>query len=313
MAYKYLFGPVPSRRLGISLGVDLVPFKTCTLNCVYCECGPTTYLTSERKEYVPFDEVMNELDDCLSLSPSLDFITFSGSGEPTLNIRIGDIIDLVKQKYPEYRIAVLTNGTLLSDVKLRDGLMKANLILPSLDATSEELFNKINRPCKEINAKDAVSGLIELRKEYSGEIWLEVFIIPELNDVPEEIHQLKSAIQEIKPDRIQLNTLDRPGSEKWVVPATKDGMEKIASYLGNAEIIADFSSRREVKSFDRSIEDAILSTTRRRPCTAADLSAILGLHINEVNKYIQALIESGSIKIDVQERGVFYSIKPASD
>jgi len=151
MKFKHLFGPVPSRRLGISLGIDLVPYKTCTANCVYCECGKTTNLTIERKEYIPTDEILNELDVYLKQAPDLDYITFSGSGEPTLHSKIGEIINFLKKNYPQYKVAVLTNGTLLFHKELRDELKNADIIKPSLDAGSDEIFKKIKRPHENLN------------------------------------------------------------------------------------------------------------------------------------------------------------------
>jgi wyosine [tRNA(Phe)-imidazoG37] synthetase (radical SAM superfamily) len=307
MSYKYLFGPVPSRRLGISLGIDLVPYKTCTLNCVYCECGRTTDLTIQRKEYVPTAAILSELDHYLRDGPELDYITFSGSGEPTLHSGLREIIDFLKTRYPKYRIAVLTNGTLLYDKKTRSEIMGADLIIPSLDAASEVAFKKINRPQKGLSLGRILSGLADLRKEFSGEIWLEVFIVPGLNDNEDELGLMKEAIDKIKPDKVQLNTLDRPGTEDWVMPEPKERMEEIASRLG-AEVIADFKSRKKVNSFSEDTEKDIISTIRRRPCTASDLSEILGLHINEVNKYLQTLLESGRIRSEEGERGRFFRI-----
>jgi len=215
--YKYLFGPVPSRRLGMSLGVDLVPHKVCSLNCIYCECGATTKLTTERAEYVPYNEVIQELKRFLSDKPALDYITFSGSGEPTLNSRIGDILKFIKQNYPGIPIAVLTNGTLLNDKQVRGEILGADLVLPSLDVASDLSFRKINRPVHSLNIKDYIEGLIEFRKEYKGKIWLEVLIIPGYNNSKEDLKLLKEAFNKIKPNSIQLNTLDRPG----VIPSVK--------------------------------------------------------------------------------------------
>jgi len=274
MKYKHLFGPVPSRRLGVSLGIDLVPHKTCTLNCVYCECGKTTNLTIERKEYVPTDEILNELKHYLDESPALDYITFSGSGEPMLHIKISEIIDFLKNNHPKYKVAVLTNGTLFYNKGVRDEVKNADLIIPSLDAGSCEIFKKINRPYEKLNLNEVVEGLAALRKEFPGEIWLEIFVVPGLNDTVDESQKIKEIIEKINPDKIQLNTLDRPGTEKWVMPAKKEELEKIASFL-NAEIIADFKPRKKIKSFSKDIEGGIISTLRRRPCTAKDLSEIV--------------------------------------
>lgn len=308
MTYNHLFGPVPSRRLGISLGIDLVPYKTCTLNCIYCECGGTTNLTLDRKEYVPLDEILAELDDYLKDGPELDYITFSGSGEPTLHTGIKRIIAFLKKDYPKYKVAVLTNGTLLYDKKIREEFMGADLIIPSLDAASEEAFKKINRPHKNLLLDKIIDGMVELRKEFTGDIWLEIFIVPGLNDTIKELQLLKKAIERIKPDKIQINTLDRPGTESWVKAAQKAELKKIASILGG-EVIANFESRKRVKSFSKDIEEEIIATIGRRPCTARDLSHILGLHLNEVNKYLQMLLQSGRICSEEEKRGTFFRIK----
>ena len=221
MKFKHLFGPVPSRRLGVSLGIDLVPHKTCTLNCVYCECGRTADLTLDRKEYVPTDEILNELKHYLDESPALDYITFSGSGEPMLHIKISEIINFLKNNYPGYKVAVLTNGTLFYNKWVRGEVKNADILIPSLDAASNEIFKKINRPHEKLNLKEIINGLAELCREFSGVIWLEIFIVPGLNDTDSELQKIKNIIEKINPDKVQLNTLDRPGTENRVMPTKK--------------------------------------------------------------------------------------------
>ena len=243
MAYRYLFGPVPSRRLGISLGIDLVPHKTCVFDCVYCECGRTTDLACKRREYVPTDRVIEELDDFLAKGPDLDYVTFAGSGEPTLHTGLGEIISFIKERYPRYRVAVLTNSALLTDPEVRVALMRADLVVPSLDAVSEEIFLKINRPSPGITAGRVLEGLLDFVREYPGEVWLEVFIVPGINDTEEEIRLLKDAVVAISPDRIQVNTLDRPGTDIRVRPASRGALERIASVLGGETIGAAYTDR----------------------------------------------------------------------
>ncbi len=307
--YKYLFGPVPSRRLGISLGVDLIPPKTCSLNCIYCECGKTTNLTIERKAYVPTEMVLAELKTFLSPTPQLDYITFSGSGEPTLHAGIGEITMFLKENFPAYKIALLTNGTLFFQPELIQEVQKIDLILPSLDAASDLIFKKINRPFHQLKLDSVIKGLRELRKNYTGQFWLEVFIVPGLNDTDDEINRLNNAIEQINPDRVQLNTLDRPGTVSWVKAATRDTLEMIAQKLNrNTEIIANFQKRENVASFNADIESSILQTIRRRPCTVDDLSTTLGLHPNEINKYIETLLRRDLIYPETLERGVFFKI-----
>ena len=309
--YQYLFGPVPSRRLGMSLGIDLVPHKVCTLNCVYCECGPTTNLTLERKEYVPYDIVVKELQQYLNNNPSPDYITFSGSGEPTLNSRFGEILNFIKQNFLDIPVAVLTNGTLFFDSQVRKEMLNADLVLPSLDAASDLCFRKINRPFHTLRIKEYIQGLVDFSKEYTGKMWLEVFILPGYNNNKEELLLLKKAFKKIKADSIQINTLDRPGTVAGLKAASKSELKKIVTLwdLDNVEIIAAAPKRKEIKSYRDDIESAILETISRRPCTLEDLAVILGLHINEINKYLDVLEADNKIKIVKQPRGNFYQIK----
>ena len=308
--YKHLFGPVPSRRLGISLGVDLVPHKVCTLNCIYCECGSTTRLTLERAEYVPFDELLEELEDYFAKNPDPDFITFSGAGEPTLHSRIGEVLSFIKKLKPSIRVALISNGTLFSDPEVRRELTEVDVVLPSLDAATERAFRKINRPRKDLKLDEYVRGLVEFKKEFKGEFWLEVLILPGYNDDPENIQALRKAIHAIAPDRIQLNTLDRPGVINGLRPATREELEAIVHEwdMEHVEIVVPVAEREESKAFRTDVEAAILETISRRPCTIEDIHQILGIHINEINKYLGTLEESGQIETNRQERGVFYQL-----
>jgi len=309
--YKYLFGPVPSRRLGMSLGVDLVPRKVCSLDCVYCEVGATTKLTLERKEYILYDKVTKELEHYFSTSPEPDYITFSGSGEPTLNSRIGDVLEFIKRKKPHIPIAVLTNGTLFHDRKVRRELLNAAVVLPSLDAALDSSFQKINKPASQLKIDAYIQGLEDFRNEYHGEIWLEVLIIPGYNDSKENLSALKKAFKRIKPNRIQLNTLDRPGTIADIRAASRQELQRIMGYwnMKNVEIIAAAPERKDIKSYRGDTESAILGTISRRPCTLDDLISILGLHVNEINKYLDVLEADGKIKPVRQERGFFYQLR----
>ncbi len=305
--YKYLFGPVPSRRLGMSLGVDLVPHKVCSLNCVYCECGRTTKLTTERREYIPYDGVVQELTDYLSHNPHPDYITFSGSGEPTLNSRIGDVLHFIKT-HSKIPVAVLTNGTLFYDKDVRKELLEADVVLPSLDAAEDLAFRKINRPSHSLNVPEYIQGLIDFRKEYKGQIWLEVLIIPGLNDTEANLQALKEAFLRIKPEEIQLNTLDRPGAVNNIRAATRKELQDIVHFweLPQVKIIAAAPDRKKIVSYRDDMESAILETIRRRPCTLEDMHKILGLHINEINKYLDVLEDEKKIISVREKRGVFY-------
>ncbi|NLZ28802.1 MAG: radical SAM protein [Firmicutes bacterium] len=310
MKKQYLFGPVPSRRLGLSLGIDLVPFKTCSLNCIYCECGRTTDLTMTRKEYVPVAAVLAELDHYLKDGPELDFITFAGSGEPMLHEHIDRVVDHIKDRYPQYPLCLLTNGTLFSSAHLRDQINLIDLIVPSLDAASEGVFRQLNRPHPNLNCKDVISGLVSLRHEYRGEICMEVFIVPGLNDTDGELEAIKKALEKINPDRIQLGTLDRPGAEAWVKGAAPNRMVEIAEHLGcEAELIEEEPSLSKTPAFDTGYADTILQTLRRRPCTVEDLSRIIGVRPAEVQKYLRQLLSAGLVEMERQKRGIFIRIK----
>jgi len=307
MAYQYLFGPVPSRRLGISLGIDLVPHKTCTFNCVYCECGQTTDLTCERREYVPPARVIAELEAFLARAPDLDYVTFAGSGEPTLHSGIGEIIAFIKDRYPDYRVAVLTGSALLADPEVRAALMRADLVVPSLDAVSEEVFLELNRPCPGLTAERMLAGIAAFVREFPGEIWLEVFIVPGLNDTEGELLRIRDAIAAIGPDRIQVNTLDRPGTEVWVRPALTRTVEQIASLFGeSAEVIGVACTDLAVLPEVREALERILATIRRRPCTPGDLAVLLGLRPAEVSKCLRVLEAAGVVETVQEKRGVFY-------
>ena len=309
--YKYLFGPVPSRRLGMSLGVDLVPKKVCSLDCVYCEVGKTTKLTLERKEYIKVDRVKEDLTNYFNNNPDPDYITFSGSGEPTLNVFIDEILQFIKENKPNVPVAVLTNGTLLHDSNVRATLLKADLVLPSLDAATEEVFNKINRPAEGLNVDTCIQALIDFRKEFKGTMWLEIFILPGYNDSKNELAELKKAILKIQPDSVQLNTLDRPGTVSNLRGATREELQGVVDdwALDNVIIIAAAPERKQMKTYRSDIETAIVETIVRRPCTLDDLTKILGKHVNEVNKYLDVLEADGKIETVEQERGVFYQVK----
>lgn len=309
--YKYLFGPVPSRRLGMSLGVDLVPKKVCSLDCVYCEAGKTTKLTTERMEYVKTENIIGELTDYFLNNPDPDYITFSGYGEPTLNLAIGEVLDFIKQNKPDIPVAVLTNGTLFGDEIVRQSILKADLVLPSLDAATEAVFRKINRPPDSLMFDDYIQGLIDFSREFSGKIWLEIFILPDYNDSEEELAALKEIIVQIKPDSIQLNTLDRPGTVADLRGATRAELQRVVDFwqMDNVIIIAASPERKKIRSYRTDTESAILETIARRPCTVDDLAKILGLHINEVNKYLDVLEAEQKIETTKQERGYFYKIK----
>lgn len=309
MSYKYIFGPVPSRRLGISLGVDLVMHKTCNLNCVYCECGETEKHSTERKEYVNADEVITEVKAVLATGMHLDYITFSGAGEPTLNKELGKIISEIKE-LTQTKVAVITNGTLLSNKEVQDDLMNADVIMPSLDSATEEGFVKLNKPAKGLKIEKIIDGIADFRKVYTGEIWLEVFIVEGINDSKREIIAMISAINKIKPNVVQLNSLDRPPAEGWVKKASIETLEKIQEELtemtgAKVEIITKYRERTMIKNYTENSEKLILNMIEKRPCTIEDISSVTGLEKQEINKYIDVLEKDGQVKSIIGDRGVF--------
>lgn len=317
MTENHIFGPVMSRRLGRSLGIDLLPFKTCSYDCVYCECGATTHITTKRAEFFPTEEVISQLDTVLRERPTLDYITFAGSGEPTLSLSIGRIIRHLKTAYPEYKVAVLTNGSLLGNKEVAADLSQADLVIPTLTSTSQETFEKIHRPYPGLLIKTIISDILEFRKEFHGEIWLEIFLIPDLNTSLEELTSLRDVIDKIQPARIQLNTLDRPAAEDWVTAPDPDELENIRKYFAELKIPVDVAGvcceQPDVCRAGESTHEQILKTLRIRPSTVEDLASMTGLHHHEVAKYLSGLLEEGTVHIQRGKRGVFYFAGPNTD
>jgi wyosine [tRNA(Phe)-imidazoG37] synthetase (radical SAM superfamily) len=303
---KYIFGPVPSRRLGRSLGVDLVPYKTCTFDCIYCDLGRTIRKTTSRQSYVIPEEIQGELELTLSvLEKKPDYITLSGSGEPTLNTNIGEIIERIKE-ITSIPVAVLTNSSLLSLNEVRRDLSNADVVLPSLDTVSPTLFEYINRPDTSLRIEEIMSGLIQFRKEYRGHIWLEIVFCRGVNDGKKEIDNLKEIIERIKPDRVQLNTPVRPPAEDFVFPLTLGQLEEIREKLGNkAEIIPEFSAPLG-EEFNSVKDTEILNLIKRRPCTTEDISKALGLRMDEVMKHLDHLTKKGTIRYRMYEDRCYY-------
>ena len=301
---QYIFGPVPSRRLGRSLGVDIVPFKLCPLDCVYCQLGRTTDKVAVRKDYVPIDEVVSELKQRLDEGTEADFITISGSGEPTLHNRLGELINRIKT-VTQIPVAVLTNGVLFDDPSVRADCSRADVVLPSLDAADQPTFERVNRPCANISIENVICGLCKFRNQFAGQIWLEVFIVEGFNTAPAQIAALRAAISRIRPDKVQLNTAVRPTADFNIPKVTRDRLEQIASQLGQgAEVVADFTAAHLDKHMVRSSED-ILEMLRRRPCSLDDICHGLAIPPNEVIKHIEILRNRGFIEA-VETGGVLF-------
>ncbi|OFV66739.1 MAG: radical SAM protein [Candidatus Syntrophoarchaeum butanivorans] len=300
---RYTYGPVLSRRLGRSLGIDLVPYKTCTFDCVYCQLGRTTNKTVERREYLPVRSILREIEEFSW--ERIDYITLAGSGEPTLNSKIGEVIEGIKS-ISSTPVAILTNGSLLGMRSLQDEISSADLVIPSIDAASQRIFEMINRPHRSLRIRSIIEGLRAFRERFSGEIWLEVMLVKGLNDAPDEIELLKSMIEDIGLDKIQLNTVVRPPCEDWVLPLDEREMRAVCNlFRGRAEIIgvsqaADVGHERVAE-----VRSQILELLGRRPCTIEDVSGTIGLHRNEALKQITILEKEGLISSRVFE-GVRY-------
>jgi len=303
--FANLYGPVPSRRLGFSLGIDFIPFKTCSLDCIYCQLGHVPDKIVTRKDYILASEVLSQIKEKIASGVRIDYITFSGSGEPTLNAEIGKLIRGIKQltKIP---VAVLTNSTLLQHNEVRTALSAADLVVPSLDAVTQDVFEKINRPHPSIQISDILSGLKKFRREFKGKIWIEILLVKGINDSPLHLKKLKTVLEELHPDRVQLNSVVRPPAESFARPLSLDELEKIRDFLGGpSEIIATFDKTSQ-DLVQKAEEENILSIIRRRPMTLADLASSLGIHRNEVMKHLQILDEKGDIRLTRHKGTVYY-------
>ena len=307
--FKHIYGPVPSRRLGRSLGVDLVPFKTCTYDCVYCQLGRTTNNTLERKEYVAIGAVMEELERKLASGDIPDYISLAGSGEPTLNSGIGDLVRWIK-KSTKIPVAVLTNGSLLWMSEVQDALKPADLVLPSLDAGDEYIFQYVNRPHGNINFKQMTEGIAEFAGCFPGEVWLEVLLLAGVTGISSEVRKIADIVGRIRPARVQLNTVSRPPAEEFAYPLYENQMKELINIIpGNVEIISDFKwhGRRARFSFKTGDKD-ILSLLGRRPCTSADVARGLGIHVTEALKHLEALIKAGEVETVLVDEQTFYTV-----
>lgn len=288
----HVFGPVPSRRLGRSLGVDLVPLKTCTFDCIYCQLGRTTELTVTRAEYVATGEVIREIEEALGRGARPDYVTFSGSGEPTLHSGLGRIIDAVREM-TDTRVAILTNGSLFSDPEVRDQCGRADLVIPSLDVADPRMFRCVNRPHRSISFLKMVKGLAEFRKTFQGQLWLEILLLYGVTGVGPYVRRMLPLIEKINPDRVQINTAVRPPAETSARPVPKEDLEELAAIIGpRADVIAEPGTPEMQGEFRVALDD-ILAVLSRRPSSVEDLASGLGIHRMEAMKYLEALERDG--------------------
>ncbi|MCK4388625.1 MAG: radical SAM protein [Desulfobacterales bacterium] len=306
MSEYFVYGPVPSRRLGRSLGLDLVPYKVCSYDCIYCQLGRTKEKTIERKPYIPVGKILDQLYKKLEEGVCADYVTVAGSGEPTLNSDIGSLIHDIK-KHTEIPVALLTNGSLLGDSQVRESIMESDVVLPSLDAYDQEGFETINRPHRDISFEAMVQGLIDFRREYPGEIWLEVFMLDGINSTETDARQFKHWIERVNPQKVHLNTAVRPSAETYARRVSPEQMARFCKIVGEkAEVIAPF---RDSEKHERrlAIEADLLNLLARRPCTLDDISSGLSVHKNEILKYIEPLLKKHKIDVVKKDSLVYYS------
>ncbi|MFA5336910.1 MAG: radical SAM protein [Candidatus Omnitrophota bacterium] len=303
---SYFYGPVPSRRLGFSLGVNLTPKKLCTFNCVYCQLGETTKKTIKRFFYVDPVELKKELTKIVNRNPKIDYISISGSGEPTLHKGLDKIIDTIRETTNnKYRVCVITNSSLLYKKEVRKELEKADLIIPSLDAATEESFSRIDKPHKQITLKKIVDGLINLRKEFKGKIWLEIMILGGINDSLKEAGIFKKLVAKIKPDKVQLNLPIRPSGASIALP-DYERVKKIKKIIGKkCEIVSSFYKDAQ-NNFSKSVQSDIMKYLNIRPATMRDLEKSVGIEKGTLARQIKRMLDLGLIIKKIYNRKVYF-------
>jgi len=292
---RFVYGPVASRRLGFSLGVDIIPFKTCTLDCVYCQLGSTAKTTVRRRRFFPPEAILAQIRAALASGQRIDVITFSGSGEPTLNKDIGLLIRAIK-KMTAVPVAVLTNGTLLGRADVRHDLAAADIVVPSLDAVAAPLFRRVNRPHASLDNRRVIDGLARFRDEFGGQIRLEVMLIKGINDSPAAVEAVRKAVARIRPDLIELNTVVRPPADRGACPLGPAALASVRRRLGpRAKVVASFAKRKQAPAAGDA-ERAVLATVGRRPQTVEDIATALGRHRDEVLKALSHLLADGRVR-----------------
>ena len=292
---KFVFGPVPSRRLGFSLGVDIIPRKYCNFDCIYCQIGKTTRKNTVRRTFFQTKEVAKQVVDAVCAVEKVDFVTFSGSGEPTLNKNLGAMIREIKKNI-DTPVAVITNSSLFDLEEVRRDLMCADVILPSLDAASDEIFQRINRPQSDIDIMKIIDGIRSFRKHYSGLIWLEIMLIKGMNDTKEELQKLNAIVNGLGVDRIHLNTVTRPPSESDAAPLDKRELEKVRKSFGDkCEVISSFE-KDGIHHQREGWAEALFDILKRRALTLPDIVKVTGVTSSGIKTRLQNMENRGLIK-----------------
>lgn len=294
--YRRLYGPVPSRRLGRSLGVDIVPYKVCSYDCIYCQLGRTTRLTSAPQRLVSKNDVIREIEQWLEKGGSADYITFAGSGEPTLNAELGEMIRATK-KLTDIPLAVITNGSLLGEAEIREAVSPVDVLLPSLDAGTERAFRAVNRPAPGVSFLEMRDGLVQTPQEFAGEIWLEIMLVAGVNDSDAELHAMREIVRRVCPDKLQINTVERPSKSGDAGRVTDEALKRACEVLGgSAEVISGGAVEPTDSRRWQQVEDELVRMLSRRPCTLGDIVAASGRNVHEVAKYLRRLEQDGRIE-----------------
>jgi wyosine [tRNA(Phe)-imidazoG37] synthetase (radical SAM superfamily) len=306
---KYVFGPVPSRRLGKSLGIDPIPLKTCNWNCIYCQLGRTRPLINTRCSYVSREAILAEVQQALAAHQpgEIDWITFVGSGEPTLHSGLGWLIHRVKA-LTNLPVAVITNGALLHLSKVSHELVAADAVLPSLDAGNPRLYRKINRPWPSLTFETHLQGLAAFRQVYTGKLWIEVMLVKGQNDTEEPLQEIAAMLKEICPDQVHLLLPVRPPAESWVQPADENGLLRAQAILGKvAHVLQPDIGQVETHSTD-DIESAILGIITRHPMPVEELCITLGCWSpGEVQQALEKLQTAQKAKWVIRHEKQFWS------
>ncbi|MBN2547750.1 MAG: radical SAM protein [Anaerolineales bacterium] len=310
---KYVFGPVPSRRLGQSLGIDPVPLKTCNWNCVYCQLGRSMPVTNERREYFPREDMIVEVKQALAAHKpgEIDWVTLIGSGETTLHASIGWLVRQVKS-LTDLPVAVITNGSLLYLPEMRQELSPADAVLPSLDAGNARLYRKINRPHPEISFQRLMDGLIAFREEYQGKLWVEVMLVRGLNDTEQALREIASALKRIQPDEVHILQPTRPPVETWVQPPDEEGLLRARAILGDIARVIDPAYGSFDLSGATSLVDAVVGIITRHPMQEDELVETLKHWVpGEVGATLAELEKSSKAQV-IERYGIrFWSAAPA--
>ena len=310
---KYVYGPVPSRRLGQSLGIDPIPLKTCNWNCVYCQLGRTVPLINVLKEYAPPEVVLAEVRQALGAHKpdEIDWVTFVGSGEPALHSSIGRMIRGVREQ-TDLLVAVITNGSLLYLPQIRQALSEADAVMPSLDAGTAALYRQVNRPHPEATLERLLEGLITFRREYRGKLWPEVMLVRGLNDTEQALRDIAAVLHDIRPDAVTINLPTRPPAETWVRPPDEEGLMRATAILGDvAEVVHPLEGTFDLGSYDNVVE-AVVSIITRHPMRQEELERTLAQWApGQVNEALTELEASGQAQVVERHGARFWSAAPS--